>query len=140
MLVKNRQQSFEQLIETLKMKVQLTESLIESLKSERGVTRTNPFEHRRVARFRCYGECITRISECSFQMPGQEIVSRTIVRDLSRNGVGLISHQQLYPEQTIEVQMHNASVTALVARVCKLGPHCFEVGSTIVGHEINKHS
>jgi hypothetical protein len=50
MLVKNRQQSFEQLIATLDMQVQLTESLIESLSSERGVTRTNPFE-------RCMCKC-----------------------------------------------------------------------------------
>jgi len=140
MLVKNRQQSFDQLIATLDMRVQLTESLIESLGSERGVTRTNPFEHRRVARFRCNGECVTKISNSSFHMPGQETESLAIVRDLSRKGVGIISHQQWYPEQTMEVQMINASVSARVARVRKLGPCCFEVGLIIVGHEISEES
>ena len=135
MLVENRQHSFEQLIATLEMRVQLTESLIESLGTERGVTRTNPFEHRRAARFRCNGECITKISEQSFQMPGQESESHAIVRDLSRKGMGIIAHQQWYPEQTVEVQMPKASLTARVARVRKIGPFCFEVGLFIVGHE-----
>jgi len=140
MLVDNRQQSFEQLIATLDMRVQLTESLIESLGAERGVTRSNPFEHRRAARFRCNGECIARISDKSFQMPGQETESLAIVRDLSRKGVGIISHQQWYPEQTLEVQMPSASVKARVARVRKLGPCCFEVGLIIIGHEISEDS
>ncbi len=138
MLVENRQQSFEQLIASLDMRIQLTESLIESLGMERGVTRTNPFEHRRAARFRCNGECITRISEQSFHMPGQEAESRAIVRDLSRKGVGIIAHQQWYPEQTVVVQMPKATVTARVARVRKLGPNCFEIGLIVVGHELSE--
>ena len=42
MLVKYSQQSFEQLIESLTMRIQLTDSL----HSQRGATHTNPFELR----------------------------------------------------------------------------------------------
>jgi hypothetical protein len=73
-------------------------------------------------------------------MPGQELESRAIVQDLSRKGVGIISHQQWYPEQTLELQMPNATLSTRVARVRKLGPYCYEVGLIIIGHEISEES
>lgn len=135
MLVKHSQPSFEQLLESVEMRIELTESLEKSLHSERGATHTNPFELRGASRFRCFGECIATLAADSFKMPGQESQSRAIVRDLSRNGVGLISHQQWFPEQGIELQLENAVVLTRVARTRRLAPLCYEVGLTIVKYE-----
>jgi hypothetical protein len=135
MLVKRSQQSFEQLIESLTMRIQLTEPLKESLRKERGATPTNPFELRGASRFRCFGECIATLDPDSFPMPGQELQSLAFVRDLSRKGVGIISHQQWYPEQVLELQLENAVVEARVARTRRHAPLCYEVGLMIVKYE-----
>jgi hypothetical protein len=138
MLGNHRQQSFGELIETLEMRIQLTESLMELFESERSVARANPFELRATTRFPCNGACITRATDIDFRIPGQELESRAIIQDLSRKGVGIITHQQWYPEQALELQMPTATLSTRVARVRKLGPFCYEVGLIIVGHEINK--
>ena len=140
MLENHRQQSFGELIESLEMRIQLTEPLLGLFGSERSVARTNPFERRTSTRFPCNGACITRVADNAFRMPGQELESRAIVQDLSRKGVGIISHQQWYPEQTLELQMPSATLSTRVARVRKLGPYCYEVGLVIVGHEISEES
>ena len=101
MLVEHSSPTFEQLVETLSMRIQLTDGLRETLNSERGATSPNPFELRSAARFRCCGKCIVTISPLSFRMSGQEPQSMAIVRDISRKGIGLITHQQWYPEQLL---------------------------------------
>ncbi len=140
MLENDRQQSFGQLIASLEMRIQLTDSLMELFGSERSVARTNLFELRASTRFPCHGECITRVADTTFRMPGQELESRAIIQDLSRKGVGIITHQQWYPEQALEVQMPTATLSTRVARTRKLGPFCFEVGVIIVRHEISEES
>ena len=136
MLVEHRSPTFEQLIESLSMRVQLTGGLREMLNSERGPTCTNPFEMRGNSRFRCFGKCAVNLSPESFRMPGQESPSLAIVRDISRNGIGLIAHQQWYPEQLMQVLLENANMDVRVARARRAGPSCFEVGLFIVKHEL----
>ena len=111
MLVEHRQQSFEQMIETVVMKIQLTDALRDALELERGAATSSPFEMRNSARFRCNGKCIVTFAAESYQLPGQESISLAIVRDVSRTGLGIISHQQLFPEQVIEFVLANANLT-----------------------------
>ena len=73
-------------------------------------------------------------------MPGQELQSLAIVRDISRNGIGLIAHQQWYPEQLIQLLLENANLDVRVARARRAGPFCFEVGLFIVKHELQIES
>jgi len=68
-------------------------------------------------------------------MPAQELQSLAIVRDLSRKGIGIISHQQWYPEHGIELQLENASEDARVARTRRLTPWCYEVGLILVKYD-----
>ncbi len=135
MLVKHNQQSFEQIIELLTMRIRLTESLAESLRNERGAAHTNPFELRSASRFKCFGEGIVTFTPESFQMPEQESPSLVIVRDLSRKGIGILSHQQWYPEQEVQLQMEHATVFARIARARRLAPFCYEVGLIIVKYQ-----
>ena len=135
MLVKHSSQTFRQIIESETMHVKLTKSLQESLLKERGATHTNPFELRGASRFRCYGECIVTLTSDSLSMPGQEKQSLAIVRDLSRKGIGIIAHQQWYPEQEMDLQLENAFVSARVARTRRLAPLCYEVGLMIIKYE-----
>ena len=136
MLVEHRSPTFEQLTKSLSMRVQLTDGLREMLNSQRGPTSTNPFEMRGTSRFRCFGKCVINMSPESFHMPGQDTQSLAIVRDISRNGIGLIAHQQWYPEQLAQVLLENANMDVRVARARRAGPFCFEVGLIIVKHEL----
>ena len=140
MLVEHCTPTFEQLTKTLSMRVQLTDGLRELLNSERGPTCTNPFEMRGTSRFRCFGKCAIIMSPDSFQMPGQDSQSLAIVRDISRTGIGLVSHQQLYPEQLAQLLLENATMDVRVARARRAGPSCFEVGLIIVKHELQSES
>ncbi len=140
MLVEHRSPTFEQLVESLEMRIQLTDVLSETLSSERGATSTNLFELRSTSRFRCNGKCIVSMSPGSYRMPGQELQSLAIVRDISRKGMGLIAHQQWYPEQLLDLLLENAKVEARVARVRRTGPFCFEVGLIIAKHELSEKS
>ncbi len=99
MLVTHREESFEQLVDSLPLRIQLTDALRESLENERGAAVSSPFEMRRSARFRCNGQCVVFLSPESFTMPNQDRASIGIVRDVSRTGVGMISHQQLFPSR-----------------------------------------
>ncbi len=138
MLDEHRSPTFNQIIESLSMRIQLTDGLRATLSSERGVTHPNLFEMRCSARFRCCGRGVVSLSPDSFQMPGQDPQSVVIVRDLSRKGIGLITHQQFYPEQLLGLLLENATVEARVARVRRAGPSCFEVGLVILKHELSK--
>ena len=137
MLVEHRSPTFEQVSESLSMLIQLTDGLRLTLDSERGPTKTNLFELRNSSRFRCCGKCVATLYPDSFQMAGQAPKSLAIVRDISRKGIGLIAHQQWYPEQMLNLLLENATVEARVARVRRAGPCCFEVGLIVVKHELN---
>lgn len=135
MLDKRCEQSFKQLTDSIENKLQLTESLLESLQSDRGATRSTPFELRSNSRFRCHGECIVEIAPDSFRMPSQDAQAIAVVRDLSRKGIGIIAHQQWYPDQLMVLQLENAKFVAQVARARRLGPCCFEIGLIIIKHQ-----
>ena len=136
MLVEHRSQTFEQLSASLSMLIQLTDDLREVLSSAHGTTTRCLSEVRSAPRFRCCGKCIITISPDSYRMPGQESQSIGIVRDLSRKGIGIIAHQQLYPEQMVELLLENATVQSRVARALRAGPFCFEIGLVTVKHEL----
>ncbi len=140
MLVEHRSPTFEQLVEALEMRIQLTDMLSETLSTERGATSTNLFELRSTSRFRCNGKCVVSMSQGSYRMPGQELQSLAVVRDISRKGMGLIAHQQWYPEQLLDLLLESAKVEARVARVRRAAPFCFEVGLIIVKHELSEKS
>lgn len=140
MLAEHCAPTFEQLVDSLPMRIQLTDDLREMLSSERGATHSNPFELRGASRFRCCGKCVVNLSQTSFRMPGQESQSLAIIRDISRKGIGLITHQQLYPEQLLDLLLESANVAARIARVRRAGSFCFEVGLIIVKHELREKS
>lgn len=124
---------FESLIDSVPNRIQLTPQLEEALEKERGVTAPTHFECRRTARFRCHGSAFARLIPFLVELSDFDIESFVIVRDLSKTGVGIISHQQLYPEQVVILTLERTQLETKVVRARKLGPKCFEVGLTILG-------
>ncbi len=122
-------QSLDQMLEVIPMKIQVPESLQAALEIERGVVDSSPFEARRTARFRCRGTAVILLLESPINFVNQELEAAVIVRDVSRTGLGLISHQQYFPEQRLMIVLENTRIEGKVARARKLGPCCFEIGS-----------
>lgn len=140
MLVEHRSQTFEQLTKSLRMLIQLTDKLRENLGSEHGKTYRSLSEVRNTPRFSCCGKCIVTISPDSYRMPGQESQSLGIVRDISRKGIGIVAHQQWYPEQMVELLLENGTIHSRVARVKRSGPFCFEIGLIVLKHNLRKEA
>ncbi|MCA9131992.1 MAG: hypothetical protein KDA45_02510, partial [Planctomycetales bacterium] len=60
---------------------------------------------------------------------------KVLIKDLSRSGIGILYHQQLYPEEQFQVRFQGRLLHALVVRCRRLGPLCYETGGRIVALE-----
>lgn len=58
--------------------------------------------------------------------------SHVVIKDLSRTGLGIYFHDQLYPLERIQVQLQHRKLTAIVVRCRYLGPKCFEIGAKVI--------
>jgi hypothetical protein len=65
--------------------------------------------------------------------------ARVLVKDLSRAGIGILSHQQMWPTETFVLVLKGRSLACTVARCRKLGKLCFEVGARIDSLEHRKN-
>jgi hypothetical protein len=117
------------------LKIELPEDLRRTLEHERGSTDPNFYEERSTTRFRCYSQGMAHLTNSPFECEGFEADSVVIVRNLSRTGLGLISHQQWFPEQEVRVELPNATIWGRVARVRRIAVRCYEIGVVIVGME-----
>ena len=124
---------FQDLLDHVPNRIQLTSTLEESLASERGVMATTHYEGRRSARFRCFGNAFAKLVPFLMDLQEFETESFVIVRDLSKTGVGIISHQQLFPEQVVILYLEKFRLETKVARARKLGKNCYEIGLSIMG-------
>ena len=55
-----------------------------------------------------------------------------IVKDVSRTGVGVFYHRQLFPQELIEVSFNQRVLTAIVVRCRFVVEDCFEVGGKVL--------
>lgn len=55
-----------------------------------------------------------------------------LVKDLSRGGIAILYHEQVFPEDMFRVYFQSRTVTAIAVRCRKLGPKCFEIGARVL--------
>lgn len=60
---------------------------------------------------------------------------KVLIKDLSRTGIGVLYHQQLYPEEQFQVRFHGRLINAVAVRCRRLGVKCYETGARIVSLE-----
>ncbi len=58
--------------------------------------------------------------------------AKVLIKDLSRSGLGLLSHEQLWPGETFWVELHGRRLHVRVVRCRKLAHACFEVGGIVM--------
>lgn len=56
---------------------------------------------------------------------------RVIVSDLSRTGIGILFHEQIFPLETFEVHFQGRVLSVTAVRCRRLGDLCFETGGTV---------
>ncbi len=54
-----------------------------------------------------------------------------LIKDLSRSGIGILSHLQMWPSEEFSVELHGRLIEARVVRCKKLGERCYEVGAVV---------
>ena len=103
--------------------------------SEVGYMPTTFVERRSNARMRVRCEAvITSLFIPPFaKRTGQR--ARILVKDLSRTGLSILSHQQMWPTETFSIELHKRKLDVRVVRCRKLGERCYEVGAVIFSIE-----
>ena len=119
---------FVDLSDSLSDLICLTPALAEILQQERGVTDSKCNELRKYARFRCNSYGIMEQTADSNRNLDRQETCKVVIRDISRNGFGVIAHQQWYPTQIVRLSLPTGQSYCEVARVRFHGPDCFEIG------------
>jgi hypothetical protein len=57
--------------------------------------------------------------------------TRVLVKDLSKTGIAVLVHHQMWPTEKFSLELHGRLIEADVVRCRKLGDCCFEVGATV---------
>jgi hypothetical protein len=119
--------AYVNLIACLPNRVNLTDELRDEL-GRRGVSASTLFDARGTPRFHCCGDGIATLTESPLAIrtsPEQAVV---IIRDISRTGIGLLSHQQWFPDQIFHLLLPETELVARVRRARYICPNCFEIG------------
>lgn len=98
---------------------------------ENGYVSTIVREQRSSARLRIRREAEIETTYTPPFLVRSEKRARVLVKDLSRTGVGILFHQQMYPTERFWIEMGHRRLHVTVVRCRKLGDSCFEIGATI---------
>lgn len=98
---------------------------------EGGYVGTTFDEHRVNARLRVRTETSLRMLYSVPFAQRKKTRGRVLVKDMSRKGIGILFHIQLWPTEKFSLELHGRIVVAVVVRCRKVGPRCFEIGAII---------
>ncbi len=59
------------------------------------------------------------------------VTAEILIKDLSRSGVGILTHLQMWPSEEFSVELYGRLIEARVVRCKKLGELCYEVGAKV---------
>ena len=119
-------------LEDLEFKVELPSWLDADLE-KRGLIDARHCDQRRTPRFHCCGQGIISAQPSHLgEVFGQER-ALVVIRDISRTGLGLLTHQQWCPDQPVEILTATACIRGRSVRTRFIGPQCFSTGILITG-------
>ncbi|MBA2115954.1 hypothetical protein [Bremerella alba] len=123
---------FLRTVRDLTFEVQIPRAKLEEL-GKSGHIETTATDQRRHVRFRQLKRCILRCEPTFPTIERPQQLSLALVTNISRKGVGLLYHSQLYPKESFVLRIEGAGLLRLtVARCRKLGPQCYEIGATAI--------
>jgi hypothetical protein len=116
-----------QLIEQVPCRVQLPPGL-ERLLEDEGYATAFTNEFRAGMRYNCCRRVALQLYNDLPAFPRPTSLVGAIVRDFSRRGMGLLFHEQLFPDERVRVLLPSVSIDGIVVRCRYSGPECFELG------------
>jgi PilZ domain len=116
------------------LKVQLPPVLAKFFEEE-GYTSSLYLEGRRNARLRIRREAIFRSIYVPAFAARDEVRFRVLIKDMSRTGLGILCHDEIFPSEQFQVDFQGRRIIATVVRCRELSERCFEVGSRILDVE-----
>lgn len=119
---------------TQTLKVQLPPSLANFF-SEGGFTDTTHFETRKHSRLRCRCEADLSIDWSPPMLERSDCEMRVLVKDVSKSGIGLLVHEQLWPEERVTIAFMGRRAVATIVRCRRLGKDCYECGAKLISFE-----
>lgn len=116
---------------TKTLKVELPPSLANFF-AEAGFTDTTYFETRKHSRlrYRCEAELYIEDSPPMLQRMDREMI--VLVKDISKCGLGLLAHEQLWPEEQVTLRFLGKQAVAKIVRCRRMGKSCFECGAKLI--------
>lgn len=99
--------------------------------SETGYVGTIIDEQRSSARLRVRCEAVIQSTYAPPFLIRPQTRGRVLVKDLSRTGIGILFHQQMYPTERFWIELQHRRLHVTVIRCRKLGDSCFEIGASI---------
>jgi hypothetical protein len=119
------------------LKVVLPQEL-QTFYAERGYLSTQPYEDRRYARLNVRSQAPIRfflppalldIGPAADDLPH----GTALVKDLSRTGIAILYHRQIFPGERFEVLLHGRAIDASAVRCRRVGRRCYETGAIVHG-------
>ena len=120
----------------LELKVVLPIEL-ERFFDESGYVDSLPTEVRTNARLRVRSEAIIEftntpvglktVSACTDRQRG-----KGLVKDLSRGGIGILYHEQIYPKEQLCIYFQGRVIHGVAVRCRRVGACCFETGCSVL--------
>jgi hypothetical protein len=60
---------------------------------------------------------------------------KVLIKDLSRTGIGVLFHQQIFPEEQFQIRFQGRLIHSIAARCRRLGNMCYEIGGRVISLE-----
>jgi hypothetical protein len=125
---------------TSSLLVQLPENL-KSFYEEHGYLPPSTFENRSNARLRVRSEGSIRfINAPNGLRGGHEFrpaeMGRVLIKDLSRTGIGIIYHEQIFPEEQFQIIFQQRQLDVLAVRCRRLNEACYEIGGQVLATQV----
>ena len=74
-------------------------------------------------------ECILELEQSILNIPRQHQYYHVYIKDLSRNGIGFLNSQQLFPGERAQLWLPTAKISVCVARCYRHNSSCYEIGA-----------
>ncbi len=104
---------------------------------ESGYEPSTAYEERAAPRLRVRAEGLIEFTRLPPAMARQgtirsETRGKVLVNDISRSGIGILFHQQIFPGEEFEVRFGGHSIQAKAVRCKKYGLACFRTGAILL--------
>ena len=124
------QQSLEELLEKLSFDLELPDSWDDFFEKS-GLVPCSPQDRRRFPRRYFRERAVMRLEQSLPQFPRERSGFGVYTKDLSRRGLSFLHHQQIFPEEKLELWTSLGKLRLTAVRCRKINDLCYEIGTTI---------